>query len=69
MDAPKKKTSRRLGERAESPPQKSDGSGPRDLQDEIEKVIRQGKEVANYVDDRTESIRKGARRAKKRFRI
>ena len=42
---------------------------PREVAAEIEEIKRRDREVSEYVDERRRSIRQGARRAKKRFRI
>ena len=42
---------------------------PKELVDLAEKIKRQDGEIERYVDDRQRSIRSGARRTGKRFRI
>src|SRR5580704_13022180 len=42
---------------------------PREVADEIDEIKRRDREVTEYVDERRRSIRQGARRAKKRFRL
>src|SRR5438128_2264906 len=42
---------------------------PKELTELIEEARREGKEVEEYVRERTRSIRRGARRATKRFRL
>ena len=40
---------------------------PKEVADEIDEIKRRDREVSEYVDERRKSIRKGARRANKRF--
>jgi hypothetical protein len=42
---------------------------PKEVEDEIEKLKREEREAAEYVEERRESIRRGTRRAPKRFRL
>jgi hypothetical protein len=42
---------------------------PREVADEIDEIKRRDREVMDYVEERRRSIRQGARRAKKRFRL
>ena len=42
---------------------------PKELADLHDKVQREGEETERYVNDRERSIRRGARRATKRFRL
>ena len=41
----------------------------KELENETERVKREADEVGEYVDERRDSIRRGARRSKHRFRI
>lgn len=42
---------------------------PKELADTLDKIKREDREVKEYVEERRQSIRRGARRAKKRFRL
>lgn len=42
---------------------------PKELEDAFAQTMRENEEAKRYVDERRASIRKGARRAPKRFRI
>ena len=48
-----------------TPPLRTD----KESEDEIEQVKRETDEVEKYVEERRDSIRRGARRSKHRFRI
>jgi hypothetical protein len=42
---------------------------PDEARDELEKIAKKEEEVERYVREREDSIRRGARRARKRFRL
>lgn len=42
---------------------------PKELEDEIAKVKADAEETERYVEERRQSIKRGARRAPKRFRL
>ncbi|MGB6538435.1 MAG: hypothetical protein WBF58_21025 [Xanthobacteraceae bacterium] len=42
---------------------------PKELADSLEEIKRRDREVEEYVNERRASIKQGARRAKKRFRL
>ena len=42
---------------------------PKELEEEIERVKRKQEAAEQYVEERKKSIRKGARRANKKFRL
>jgi len=44
-------------------------TNPAELRDHLEKIRKEREDVDKYVKEREESIRKGARRAPKKFRL
>ncbi len=44
-------------------------TNPKEIQESIAQTIHDEEEAKRYVEERRESIRKGARRAPKRFRL